>query len=269
MPIVLPSTAHPTLTEPTYLRPPVWKPVLAWVGVGVGALVVLGGAASLADGAAAVAAMTVFGLALILPGGWWLYCERRDRAHADEDHRLDSQAALAQQSMAGYVAADALAPLTWHTPLTPVSRRWPVVGSTAFAMIAGSMIVMPAAEVSPAPAATAVPATSTVLTTAPARAAATSARPSSSAPVPTPSPVPTTPLVPVAPPPPPPPPPPPEPVAPPPPAPVYSPPSAPAPQATYFANCDAARAAGAAPIMRGEPGYAPKLDRDNDGVACE
>nr|WP_159110207.1 MULTISPECIES: excalibur calcium-binding domain-containing protein [unclassified Dietzia] len=21
--------------------------------------------------------------------------------------------------------------------------------------------------------------------------------------------------------------------------------------------------------MRGEPGYAPKLDRDNDGVACE
>ncbi|MBB1051439.1 excalibur calcium-binding domain-containing protein, partial [Dietzia sp. CW19] len=25
----------------------------------------------------------------------------------------------------------------------------------------------------------------------------------------------------------------------------------------------------AAPLMRGEPGYAPKLDRDNDGVACE
>ncbi|MBB1035694.1 excalibur calcium-binding domain-containing protein, partial [Dietzia sp. CQ4] len=60
-----------------------------------------------------------------------------------------------------------------------------------------------------------------------------------------------------------------EPIAPPPPAPVYAPPPAPAPQATYFANCDAARAAGAAPIMRGEPGYAPKLDRDNDGVACE
>ncbi|MBB1047680.1 hypothetical protein, partial [Dietzia cercidiphylli] len=171
MPIVLPSTSHPTLAEPTYLSPPVWKPVLAWAGVGVGALVVLGGAASLADGAAAVAAMVVFGLALVLPGAWWLYCEHRDRAHADEDHRLDSQAALAQQAMAGYVAADALAPLTWHTPLTPVSRRWPVVGSTAFAMIAGSMILMPAAEVSPAPAATAVPATSTVLTTAPVRAA--------------------------------------------------------------------------------------------------
>lgn len=37
----------------------------------------------------------------------------------------------------------------------------------------------------------------------------------------------------------------------------------------FYANCTAARAAGAAPIMRGEPGYQPKLDRDNDGIACE
>ena len=36
-----------------------------------------------------------------------------------------------------------------------------------------------------------------------------------------------------------------------------------------FANCDAARAAGAAPLYVGEPGYSPKLDRDKDGVACE
>lgn len=45
---------------------------------------------------------------------------------------------------------------------------------------------------------------------------------------------------------------------------------APAPPAeVYFKNCSAARAAGAAPIRRGEPGYRPGLDRDNDGVACE
>lgn len=37
----------------------------------------------------------------------------------------------------------------------------------------------------------------------------------------------------------------------------------------YYANCSAVRAAGAAPIMRGEPGYARKLDRDGDGVGCE
>lgn len=37
----------------------------------------------------------------------------------------------------------------------------------------------------------------------------------------------------------------------------------------YYANCSAARAAGAAPVMRGAPGYSRKLDRDNDGVGCE
>lgn len=45
---------------------------------------------------------------------------------------------------------------------------------------------------------------------------------------------------------------------------------APAPVATtYYENCDAARAAGAAPLYRGDPGYASHLDRDDDGIACE
>jgi len=39
--------------------------------------------------------------------------------------------------------------------------------------------------------------------------------------------------------------------------------------ATYYANCNAARAAGAAPVRRGDPGYARHLDRDGDGVGCE
>ena len=37
----------------------------------------------------------------------------------------------------------------------------------------------------------------------------------------------------------------------------------------YFANCKAARAAGAAPMYWGRPGYRKELDRDGDGVACE
>lgn len=36
-----------------------------------------------------------------------------------------------------------------------------------------------------------------------------------------------------------------------------------------FRNCDEARAHGAAPVRRGDPGYGPHLDRDNDGVGCE
>ncbi len=48
-----------------------------------------------------------------------------------------------------------------------------------------------------------------------------------------------------------------------------SPPPPASPSPVYYANCDAARAAGAAPIRRGQPGYRPPLDRDSDGVACE
>jgi len=36
-----------------------------------------------------------------------------------------------------------------------------------------------------------------------------------------------------------------------------------------FRNCDEARAAGAAPVHHGDPGYGPHLDRDNDGIGCE
>ncbi|WP_040775302.1 excalibur calcium-binding domain-containing protein [Nocardia pneumoniae] len=35
-----------------------------------------------------------------------------------------------------------------------------------------------------------------------------------------------------------------------------------------FANCDEARAAGRAPLVRGEPGFGPHLDPDGDGFAC-
>lgn len=37
----------------------------------------------------------------------------------------------------------------------------------------------------------------------------------------------------------------------------------------YYKNCTEARKAGVTPIYRGQPGYRPALDRDNDGIACE
>ncbi|AUD82896.1 Conserved hypothetical secreted protein with excalibur domain [Bifidobacterium breve] len=40
-------------------------------------------------------------------------------------------------------------------------------------------------------------------------------------------------------------------------------------QNVHYANCSAVRAAGAAPLYQGQPGYNGKLDRDHDGVACE
>ena len=41
------------------------------------------------------------------------------------------------------------------------------------------------------------------------------------------------------------------------------------PSGGIFANCTEARAAGAAPVRRGDPGFGQHLDRDGDGVGCE
>jgi hypothetical protein len=46
-------------------------------------------------------------------------------------------------------------------------------------------------------------------------------------------------------------------------------PAAPAPASVYYKNCTAARAAGAAPVYAGSPGYGSHLDRDGDGIGCE
>ncbi|MGY1695548.1 DUF1524 domain-containing protein [Geodermatophilus sp. SYSU D00814] len=104
----------------------------------------------------------------------------------------------------------------------------------------------------PLPGGVAVPARQTAAPTTaapsrPAPAPTTSPRP---APVPAPAPAPA-------------------PVPAPPPAPVPEPAPAPPPVATSYANCDAVRAAGAAPITPGDPGWDPKFDRDDDGVGCE
>lgn len=50
------------------------------------------------------------------------------------------------------------------------------------------------------------------------------------------------------------------------PVPATTPPSD---SAVYYANCTEAKAAGAAPLYQGQPGYRSAMDRDGDGVACE
>lgn len=41
------------------------------------------------------------------------------------------------------------------------------------------------------------------------------------------------------------------------------------PAGAYYPGCDAARAAGVAPIYADEPGYREAMDGDGDGIACE
>lgn len=46
-------------------------------------------------------------------------------------------------------------------------------------------------------------------------------------------------------------------------------PSSPARSGTYYRSCKEVRAAGAAPLRRGQPGYRAEMDGDGDGIACE
>ncbi|MGB5078927.1 MAG: excalibur calcium-binding domain-containing protein [Sphingorhabdus sp.] len=40
-------------------------------------------------------------------------------------------------------------------------------------------------------------------------------------------------------------------------------------RAVFYSNCTHVRAAGKAPLYRGDPGYHERMDRDGDGIACE
>lgn len=40
-------------------------------------------------------------------------------------------------------------------------------------------------------------------------------------------------------------------------------------QSVHYGGCNEVRAAGKAPLYRGDPGYSAHMDGDSDGVACE
>ena len=40
-------------------------------------------------------------------------------------------------------------------------------------------------------------------------------------------------------------------------------------QSVHYSGCNEVRAAGKAPLHRGDPGYGEHMDGDGDGVACE
>ncbi len=47
------------------------------------------------------------------------------------------------------------------------------------------------------------------------------------------------------------------------------PPATTDPVEVSYRSCAAVRAAGKAPLYRGDPGYSSRLDRDGDGIACD
>lgn len=264
------------------------KKIIAWIALGFGALLIV---TSFSSGTLRDALAGVFlGLVFIIPGAWWLYCHNRDARDAatfrEESQQRQYLAGLLGDDHPDIVAGMGSADAPQRRP-----RHWGRVAATAFAMLVAFFIAVPTDDTAttadddlPTTSATPEPVkvTETVVVTSTPETTSSSSRPSkpratatrtrtstsSTTPEPVREPV-DEPAEqyerPVAP----------EPVPAqadtrpqgfyqaPPPAP------APAPAATYFPNCSAARAAGAAPVYIGGPGYGTHLDRDGDGVGCE
>ncbi|WP_295651836.1 excalibur calcium-binding domain-containing protein [uncultured Dietzia sp.] len=277
-------------------KTPIWKPTLAWVGVGIG---VIGLLTSFIDtqGLSHVIGSVLMSLAFLMPGAWWLWCQHLDKQIAKDNATLSTSYEQMQQWL---TPADAQYSAALNeVPQKPrVARRWLVMAPVAVAALIAGTTMLPAAVEAPAPGVDEGPTAGVEagdpMGDAPAgdEAVVPAVAPAVDAPaideavvsggesregqsVPrqrqrgggyAPAPGAEDPVVPPAPveaP---------APAAAPVPAQAPVPAAAPVPQAdtsTYFANCTEVRAAGLAPIPAGSPGYRAGLDRDNDGFACE
>lgn len=177
-------------------------------------------------------------VAFALPGAWWFLHQKRDKSGQSMDRHWGI---IATVSIVAFIAGSALA--TNGDPAddaeaavetTSAPSQTSTTTSLATSLTSTSQVSTAGAELTSAPPSAVRPA-AVELAPAPRRNATL-------APVPVPAYTP-------------------------PPAPAYTPP--PAPASVYYANCAAARAAGAAPVYAGSPGYGTHLDRDGDGIGCE
>ena len=243
------------------------KTALAWIAIALGVIrVFLGGIGGI-----------LLAAAFIVPGAWWLWCEAQDKKHYKETQEAAANDEQLRKLLDPQRDSLVLNSMGDAPQFTPVNRRWPLVWLTVLVLLIAGSSLSPELEDTPdteptptsaAPTTTSAESESTSATTTTTRTSTTtgsthsSASPSSTTteettasiakfadiPVEEPSQAPT-----------------PEPVIE---QPVPAAP-APAPARVYYANCSEARAAGAAPIYEGQPGYSRKLDRDGDGIACE
>lgn len=243
------------------------KTVLAWIAIVLGIILVILGEV----GGFLLAA------AFIVPGVWWMWCEAQDKKHYKESQEAATNHAQLRKLLDPERDALVLNSMGDAPQFTPVNRRWPIVWLTALVLFIAGGNLIPESEsttnTEPTPTSVA-PTTTTSATSESSSAATTTTRTSTTSSAHSNSPLSSVTAeettasiakfadIPVE-----------EPAPAPAPAPVIEQPvpaaPAPAPARVYYANCSEARAAGAAPIYEGQPGYSRKLDRDGDGIACE
>ncbi|OIR45772.1 excalibur calcium-binding domain-containing protein [Corynebacterium sp. NML130628] len=243
------------------------KTVFAWITIAVGIILLFSGEI----GGILLAA------AFIMPGAWWMWCEAQDKKHYNEAQEAAANHEQLRKLLDPQRDSLVLNSMGDAPQFTPVNRRWPVVWLTALVLFIAGGSLIPESEstldteptpTSAAPTTTSTGSESTSAATTTTRTSTTtnsthsSASPSTTTTEETTAGIAKFADIPVE-----------EPAQAPAPEPVIEQPvpaaPAPVPARVYYANCSEARAAGAAPIYEGQPGYSRKLDRDGDGIACE
>lgn len=241
------------------------KTVFAWITIAIGIMLFLGEIGGF-----------LFAAAFIVPGAWWLWCEAQDKKHYNETQEAATNHEQLRKLLDPQRDSLVLNSMGDAPQFTPVNRRWPVVWLTALVLFIAGGSLAPDLEPTPdtEPTSTSAALTTTSATSESTSAATTttstlttssthsSSSPSSMTTEETTASIAKFADIPAE-----------EPAQAPAPEPVIEQPvpavPAPAPARVYYANCSEARAAGAAPIYEGQPGYSRKLDRDGDGIACE
>ncbi|WP_081840058.1 excalibur calcium-binding domain-containing protein [Corynebacterium vitaeruminis] len=215
-------------------KSPFFRQILAWIALVLGLLVMFAAGISLDS--------VLFGLALIVPAGWWFLHERAVRRNPTGPRLKRHWGMISAVAAALFVAGGAAAPdpeptvePASDTATVTSTSAAPTASKTASKTTSTASSTTTRATTSSAEPTPTIPATGeAVVADLPAADA------HADVPAVTPAPVQQNFVAPVAP-----------------------------AQSAYYANCAAARAAGAAPLYAGSPGYRAALDRDNDGVACE
>ncbi|WP_244877325.1 excalibur calcium-binding domain-containing protein [Corynebacterium vitaeruminis] len=224
-------------------KSPFFRQILAWIALVLGLLVMFAAGISLDS--------VLFGLALIVPAGWWFLHERAVRRNPTGPRLKRHWGMISAVAAALFVAGGAAAPdpeptvePASDTATVTSTSAAPTASKTASKTTSTASSTTTRATTSSAEPTPTIPATGeAVVADLPAADA------HADVPAVTPAPVQQNFVAPVAP---------------------AAVPAQEAPaQSAYYANCAAARAAGAAPLYAGSPGYRAALDRDNDGVACE
>lgn len=108
------------------------RKTLSWVGIAIGAILIVGSPGS-PGGFAGVVGSIAVGAAMLLPGVWWLRCEREDRkALVEWGERARRNRELKAMLGEGYdVVANGMGE---EAQPTPMDRRWGVIAAISLAL---------------------------------------------------------------------------------------------------------------------------------------